>query len=152
MRFSIMRATGRVATPDRTRVLGLPTAFWWAATVTVGVVITVVSLLPPRGTPGPQIADLGEVVATIGHVGGYLLLGGFVILAQRRPRPIIVWVIVSAYGALIEVTQGAFGLRSFQWSDILANSLGAAVGIGLGVVVRRRGAGARECAQDPEHA
>lgn len=148
----MMRAAGRVATPDRRRVLGLPTAFWWAATVTVGVVITFVSLLPPRGTPGPQIADLGEVVATIGHVGGYLLLGGLIILAQRRPRPMIVWVIVSAYGAGLEIAQGVFGLRSFQWSDILANFLGAAVGIGLAVVVRRRGAGARDGSQEPEHA
>ncbi len=152
MRFSMMRAAGRVATTERMRVLGLPAAAWWAGAITIGVIITVVSLLPPRGTPGPQIADLGEVVATIGHIVGYLLLGGLIVLAQRRPRPLIVWVVVSAYGALIEIAQGVFGLRSAQWNDVLANSLGAAVGIGLAVVVRRRGAGARECAQEPEHA
>ena len=104
----------------------------------MGIAITVVSMLPPRGTPGPQIADLGEVIATIGHVGGYLLLGGLIILAQRYPRPMVVWAVVSVYGALIEVIQGAFGLRSFQWTDILANALGAAVGIGVAVLWRRR--------------
>lgn len=104
----------------------------------MGIAITVVSMLPPRGTPGPQIADLGEVIATIGHVGGYLLLGGLIILAQRYPRPMVVWAVVSVYGALIEVIQGALGLRSFQWTDILANALGAAIGIGLAMVWRHR--------------
>lgn len=102
------------------------------------MVITVVSLLPPRGTPGPQIADLGEVLATIGHVTGYLLLGGLVVLAQRLPQPWLVWIIVSGYGAFIEIMQGLFALRSFQWSDIVANSVGAGVGIGIAVIVRRR--------------
>jgi len=116
------QAAGRVATPERTRFLGLPAAAWWVSAITVGVLITVVSLLPPRGTPGPQIADLGEVIATIGHIVGYLL----------------VWIVVSGYGALIEIAQGVFGLRSFQWSDMVANSLGAAVGIGIAFLVRPR--------------
>jgi VanZ family protein len=111
---------------------------WWAAAGTVIVVITVVSLLPPRGTPGPQIADLGEVLATIGHITGYLLLGGLVVLAQRLPQPWLVWMIVSGYGAFIEIMQGLFALRSFQWSDIVANCVGAGVGISIAVIVRRR--------------
>lgn len=134
MRCSTTPTAGRVATARHPR----SRAAWWIAAIAVGIAITVVSMLPPRGTPGPQIADLGEVVATIGHVGGYLLLGGLIILALRYPRPMVVWAVVSVYGALIEVIQGAFGLRSFQWSDILANALGAAVGIGVAVLWRRR--------------
>lgn len=95
------------------------------------MVITVVSLLPPRGTPGPQIADLGEVVATIGHVTGYLLLAGLLVIATRAQRPWTTWLGVVAYGALIECVQGIVGLRSFQWTDILANAVGAAVGTGV---------------------
>ena len=138
MRCWTSQAAGRVATPERTRFLGLPAAAWWVSAITVGVLITVVSLLPPRGTPGPQIADLGEVVATIGHIVGYLLLGGLIVFAQRHPQPWLVWIVVSGYGSLIEIAQGIFGLRSFQWSDMVANSLGAAVGIGIAVLVRRR--------------
>ena len=127
-----------MAKTERTRSLGLPAAAWWVSAITVGGLITVVSLLPPRGTPGPQIADLGEVIATIGHIVGYLLLGGLIVLAQRRPQPWLVWIVVSGYGALIEIAQGVFGLRSFQWSDMVANSLGAAIGIGIAVFARRR--------------
>ena len=129
-----MRLTGRVTAASHPR----NHAAWWIAAIVVGLAITVVSMLPPRGTPGPQIADLGEVVATIGHLIGYLLLGGLIAFAQRNPRPMIVWAAVSAYGALIEIAQGTFGLRSFQWTDILANALGAAIGIGLAVVWRQR--------------
>jgi Predicted integral membrane protein len=151
MRCWTSQAAGRVAKPERTRFLGLPAAAWWVSAITVGVLITVVSLLPPRGTPGPQIADLGEVVATIGHIVGYLLLGGLIVLAQRHPQPWLVWIVVSGYGALIEIAQGLFALRSFQWSDIAANSLGAAVGVGIAVLARRRWAAAdsRLAAEEP---
>lgn len=135
MRSSIMQAAGRVAKPER--ILGVPPGWWWAGSLIVGVMITVVSLLPPRGTPGPQIADLGELVATIGHFVGYLLLAALIMLAQRMARAWLVWAAVSAYGAFIEVAQGTFGLRSFQWTDILANAVGAAVGVcGAGVMSR----------------
>ena len=134
-----MRLTaGPVAATESRRILGLVPGVWWAAAGTVLIVITVVSLLPPRGTPGPQIADLGEVVATIGHIVGYLLLGGLIVLAQRHPQPWLVWMVVTGYGAIIEIVQGLFALRSFQWSDIAANSLGAAVGIGIAALARRR--------------
>lgn len=147
-----MRPTAGPVTPtEQRRVLGLAPRVWWAAVGTIAVVITFVSLLPPRGTPGPQIADLGEVIATTGHIVGYLLLAALIILAQRHPQPWLAWIVVTGYGALIEILQGQFALRSFQWSDIVANSLGATVGIGLAVLTRRRwaAADARLAAEEP---
>ena len=133
-----MRAAGRVAKPERTRFLGLPAAAWWAAAVAVGVIITVVSLLPPRGTPGPQIADLGEVVANFGHFTGYLLLALSLTVALTSSHPWFVWIFVSVYGAVIELVQGGVGLRSFQVTDILVNAVGAGVGIWIARMLDRR--------------
>jgi glycopeptide antibiotics resistance protein len=38
---------------------------------------------------------------------------------------------------LLEILQGAFGLRSFQWTDIAANALGALVGVAVAARVGR---------------
>lgn len=115
-----------MAVPDALR----PGARTWAlATATFALIIGVVSLLPPRGTPGVEIADLGEVLATVGHALAYAALAGLACLAPRRPRFGLTLAVVVAYGALLEVAQGALGLRSFQVSDIAANALGAVVGV-----------------------
>jgi VanZ family protein len=93
--------------------------------------------MPPRGTPGVDIADLGEVLATIGHALAYALLAALAVLAQRQARIGVTLAAVIGYGALLEILQGAFGLRSFQWTDIAANAFGALVGA-LGVILVRR--------------
>jgi VanZ family protein len=108
------------------------------------VVIGIVSTLPPRGTPGVEIADLGEVVATIGHAVAYALLGlafGMAVSAARltRSRMIAIVIILGGYGALLEVLQDALGSRTFQASDVLANAIGAILGVLLAVALRRGG-------------
>lgn len=103
----------------------------------VAVAIGVVSLLPPRGTPGVEIADLGEFRAFVGHALAYAVLAACAVLAQRVPRPVVTFAAVVAYGAGLEVVQGAMGLRSMQWEDVLANALGAALGTGAAILVRR---------------
>lgn len=112
---------------------------WTIAATILAVLIAVVSLLPPRGTPGVEIADLGEVLATVGHTIAYAALGALAVLAQRRPRPSLALVGVVAYGALLEIAQGALGLRSFQWTDIAANAVGALVGVLIATLLSRRG-------------
>lgn len=112
---------------------------WTIAATILAVLIAVVSLLPPRGTPGVEIADLGEVLATVGHTIAYAALGALAVLAQRRPRPSLTLVGVVAYGALLEIAQGALGLRSFQWTDIAANAVGALVGVLIATLLSRRG-------------
>lgn len=110
---------------------------WRIAACVTAAVIAVVSLLPPRGTPGVEIADLGELRAFVGHAAGYAVLAACVILAQGVPRPVMTFAAVVAYGAVLEVVQGAMGLRSMQWGDVLANALGAALGMCVALLVLR---------------
>lgn len=134
---------GHVALADAVRPGGRG---WAAAAVVLAVLVGVVSLLPPRGTPGGDIADLGEVLATLGHVLAYALLGVAFAMSVRVPRGgsvsartlVAIVAILAGYGALLEVLQGAFSARSFQVGDVLANALGALVGVGAVLVMRRR--------------
>ena len=125
---------GRVAVPDALRA-GRRT--WGIAAILVALLIGVVSMLPPRGTPGMEIADLGELRATIGHGLAYALLAAFAVLGQRQPRIAATLAGVIGYGVILEVLQGVFGLRTFQWTDIAANALGALVGVLSVILVRR---------------
>ena len=125
---------GRVAVPEALRA-GRRT--WGIAALLVALLIGVVSMLPPRGTPGMEIADLGELRATIGHGLAYALLAALAVLGQRQPRIAATLAGVIGYGVILEVLQGAFALRSFQWTDIAANALGAVVGVLSVILVRR---------------
>ena len=128
-------ATGRVDVPDAMQPGGRA---WRIATAVLALLVAVVSLLPPRGTPGVEIADLGEVLATLGHGVAYAVLAASAVLSQRDPRTLLTWTVVVAYGALLEIAQGALGLRSFQLTDIAANALGALVGVLVAGAWRRR--------------
>lgn len=136
-----------MAVPDALQAGGRA---WKVGAGIVAVLVGVVSLLPPRGTPVGDIADLGEVRATIGHVLSYALLSAVFVMAVRASAPlssvaraaVLVILILTGYGALLEVLQGVAGLRSFQFQDVLANAVGAIVGAGLAVLVRRRSLGA----------
>jgi VanZ family protein len=93
-----------------------------------------------------DIADLGELRATIGHVLAYVLLAVLFVMAVRTSDPnssvarsaVLVVLILTGYGALLEILQGAAGSRSFQVQDVLANAAGAIVGAGLALPIRRR--------------
>ena len=125
---------GRVRIPESLRPGGRG---WGIGAAVLAILIGVVSLLPPRGTPGVEIADLGEVLATIGHALAYALLGAFTVGAQIRPRLGTTLAIVIGYGIVLEILQGVMGLRSFQVGDIAANALGAVTGAVVMLRVRR---------------
>lgn len=120
---------------------------WLIATLAVAMLVGVVSLLPARGTPGGDIADLGETLATVGHLAAYAVLGfGFAMALpgsasrqryRRSWRAVLVVVILSAYGVLLELAQLVLGSRSFQWQDVLANAGGAVLGVMAGLVLGR---------------
>lgn len=137
-RWSPSTPTGHVPSTSPRGPLGLPRAAWWAVFAVLAIVVTVVSLLPPRGTPVAEIADLGEVRALVGHACGYLLLAGSAMLAQRMPRPWLTVILASAYGVLLELVQGVIGQRSAQLSDAIANLIGALLGVGIAMVIRTR--------------
>lgn len=119
------------------RVLGLPRTVWIIASMVLAVLAAAAALLPPRGTPGVEIADLGETLAMVLHGIGYAVLAFAVMLAQRNPRLVPTAVGLILYGAFLEMTQWVIGLRSAQLGDVLANSGGVLVGVAVALVVPR---------------
>jgi len=54
------------------------------------------------------------------------------------PRTLVaVVVILTGYGALLEVLQDVVSARSFQIGDVLANALGTLIGAAIAAVARR---------------
>ena len=127
-----------MARTDGDSTLGLRRRVWLVAALVLGGVIAIASVLPPRGTPVAEIADLGEIRAWAGHAIGYLLLTAAALCAQARPRPWTTLLIAVGYGVLLEAVQGLIGLRSAQLADVVANAVGALVGVGVGLWLRRR--------------
>jgi VanZ family protein len=69
------------------------------------------------------------------HFAAYALLGVAAALAQRTPRIVLSVVLLSAFGLLIEILQGMTDYRSFDLRDLVADMLGAAVGLLVGLLV-----------------
>jgi VanZ family protein len=133
--------TGRVVV-RKTAWLGPHT--WLAVAIVLSILIGFVSLLPARGTPGGDIADLGEGLATLGHTAGYAVTAAAFAMSMRVmrvPRLAAIAVILTAYGIALEVAQGLLGSRSFQWSDVIANALGAVIGVSVARWARRTRSG-----------
>lgn len=111
----------------------------WALAVGVAVALLVGSLLPvPTGDSGPVVpvgpADL------LAHFLGYAALGASLVYATDSEaerdsgwRTLLgLIVIVTLYGAGVELLQGLRPTRAFSVADILANGLGGIVGVWLG--------------------
>ena len=111
---------------------------WAGAAIVLAVLAAVVALLPPRGTPGIEVADLGEVRALLLHFAGYAALALCAIQAQARPRAVLTAVGLIAYASALEFLQGVVSERSFQAQDLVANALGVVIGVLLGCLLARR--------------
>ena len=111
---------------------------WAGAAIVLALLAAVAALLPPRGTPGIEVADLGEVRALLLHFAGYAALALCAILAQDRPRAALTAVGLTAYASALEVLQGVVSERSFQVQDLMANALGVVLGVLLGCLIARR--------------
>lgn len=72
------------------------------------------------------------------HVAAYALLGVAAALAQRTPRVMLTIALLVGFGFLIETLQGMTDYRSFDLVDLLADTLGAAVGVLVVVFGRTR--------------
>ena len=116
---------------------------WAGAAIVLALLAAVAAFLPPRGTPGVEVADLGEVRALLLHFAGYAALALCAILAQGRPRAALTAVGLTAYATALEVLQGVVGERSFQVQDLVANALGVVVGVLLGCLIARRARASR---------
>lgn len=117
-------------------------AWAWGAIV-LALLAAVAALLPPRGTPGFEVADLGELRALLLHFAGYAVLALCATLAQARPRVVLTGLGLMAYASALEVLQGVVSERSFQAQDLLANAMGVLAGVLSGWVVSRRARASR---------
>ena len=111
---------------------------WAGAAIVLALLAAVAALLPPRGTPGIEVADLGEVLALLLHFAGYAALALCAILAQAQPRAALTAVGLTAYASALELLQGVMSERSFQAQDLVANALGIVVGVLVGCLLARR--------------
>ena len=80
-------------------------------------------------TPSPPEIDIGfKYIDKIEHFIAYvILMGWFCQIYKTTKTRIFYFVFFIAMGVLIEVLQGLGTVRYFEYSDMLANSLGVAV-------------------------
>ena len=109
---------------------------WQRIAAAYAVLVFVVSVIPvaPNLAPG----HLDKAV----HLCEYLLLAWLLVQVfrmQRQPRQLwTAWWWATAYGATLELVQALIPWRSAEWTDALANALGAAAGILIARLTNRR--------------
>jgi VanZ family protein len=110
-------------------VLRLP-AVWYGLGVLLLLAVAALSLMP--------VANTG-VNDKLSHLLTYFVIAGwFSLLAGRRTVLAWLFIAVVAYGGLLELLQALTPHRQAEWADLLANSLGAAIGIWLYFTPLRR--------------
>ena len=94
--------------------------------------IIVASLVPP---PAEVDVPHGD---KLGHIAAYSLLTFWFCWLYPQPRTRLLfgaaWI---AMGVALEFAQAATGYRSFELSDMAANSLGVLLGWGISATLRR---------------
>ena len=101
------------------------------ALLAVAVVsIAILSLLPPDRLPG-EVAVSDKLL----HALAYGVLAVLAVSSGLGPAAAFIAVVI--FGLLLEVAQLLSGYRAFEWRDLLADALGATLGIALVVVLRR---------------
>jgi VanZ family protein len=106
-------------------------SFWRCAFASALLATGVLSLLPATETLPSTGWDKSN------HLIGYALLAALARLGWPRTRAWWQFIGLTAWGALIEVVQGATGYRHAEWGDVFANGLGALLGAALLESARR---------------
>jgi len=112
---------------------------WWTVTAFYACLIAIVSVIPiPPSTPKPLLS-LDKVV----HLCEYGLLAWLLLVSARRSA----WTVgaslltafmgAAAYGALWEGVQAFLPYRSAEVGDLIANTLGAGIGVTVAVLATR---------------
>ena len=117
------------AANDKRAVLRL-VVLWYGLGAILLLAVAALSLMP---MPSTGVND------KLSHLVTYFALAGwFGLLAGNRLA--LVWTLagVIAYGGLIELLQAMTAYRQAEWADMLANSMGAAIGIWLYFTPLRR--------------
>jgi VanZ family protein len=98
------------------------------------VVITVGSLLPRMSPPGQQFG-----MDKLLHATSFVLLATLPLYGiPDRKAAILLALSVAPYGYLLEFMQRMVPGREFSAQDLIANNLGALVGLFIGSIVRIR--------------
>ncbi len=93
----------------------------WIAAIGIALLAT----LLPMAEQTPRLAHADKVF----HCGYFLLLGILAVLSQRQPRAARYAALgMIGLGVLIELIQWFLPWRSFEWLDMLADSVGVALG------------------------
>ena len=94
--------------------------------------VTVGSLLPKLSPPGDSFG-----FDKILHASAFVLLSGIPLYAvSNRKAAILIALSVAPYGYLLEFLQQSIPGREFSPQDLIANNLGALLGLALGVLFR----------------
>lgn len=104
----------------------------------IGFAVVVIAITIGSLLPGSSVGAVGELPDWVRHGFGYLVLGFFSRLAFRSVRQWIIFIGVFTYGAVIEVLQPIISDRNFEVTDMLANAVGAALGIILATLTTYR--------------
>lgn len=97
---------------------------WWGLGILLVIVALVVCLVPFAPSGGPRISD--KVSHLVGHGGLAIYFAGLV----PRARWWKIFVFLLLFGIGVEFAQASMGLgREGDIRDVLANSLGAALGL-----------------------
>lgn len=102
----------------------IPLSLWRLAFTLCLLAVLVLALLPD---PDPRLStgwDKGN------HLLAFAALA-FLGCASLPGRWLTVALALLGYGALIEVAQGLTGYRYAEWADLLADSLGIALGLAI---------------------
>ena len=79
-----------------------------------------------------SIYDFGQTFSSLNdkflHVVMYMILAVITFNASKKTNLYILFAILILIGVATEATQMLFGLRNFEYMDIIANSLGVIIG------------------------
>jgi VanZ family protein len=104
---------------------------WWVLFLAATVGVIAISLAPAQSVqPAASI-----VPDYVGHAVGYAVLG---VLAMQAARWPVRWTIVLiVLGTSLEVLQPVLSNRIASISDIIANTIGVLIGVGVGWLITR---------------
>jgi hypothetical protein len=111
------------------------------------IVMTIVLFIPndwlPAWLRGQQsmLSGFGAKDKLL-HAGSFAVLSFLGIRSLRGTafgrRAVIMFCLALCYGVITEIVQGASGLRDYETLDLLADMIGAGIGVGIAALLDRR--------------
>jgi VanZ family protein len=99
-------------------------------------IIATVGVITISLAPAQSVEPAASIVPDyVGHAVGYAVLGLLAMLAARWPGR---WIIVLfVLGTSLEALQPVLSNRFASVSDVVANTIGVLIGVGVGLLVTR---------------